>query len=48
MNIGEKLINIRTPNFKKIDISSNIEDSVNLELFDIDVVPSGNLGINYD
>lgn len=48
VNIGEKLINIRTPNFKKIDISSNIEDSVNLELFDIDVVPSQSQEIFYD
>ena len=46
VNMSKK--NMQVPDFKKIYISSNIEDSVNLELFDIDVVPSQSQEIFYD
>jgi hypothetical protein len=48
VNMDKKPKNTQDHDVQKIDISCNIKDSVNLELFDIDVDASGNLGINYD
>jgi len=43
VNMSKK--NMQVPNFKKIYISCNIEDSVNSELLDVDVVASGYNGL---